>query len=331
MSSFFDNFMSGFAFGMLANNPLFGGFGCCGFGYGYNTVDFGGFANPFPSVFDNIGYSSMNSVQPMPTTFANSAFPAVDFTEAYQTIWDTTMNPDSEYNKSMREYYKQIEKQRQESQSYTYQTNTSQFQFPFSSFYMPTQIFPGFYTGTITSSTKKPSDSSSTKTDTKLYGNGSDKYFSKMLAFVLEHEGGYVNHPHDKGGATNKGVTQTTYNSYRKRKGLATRSVKDITSEEAREIYYNNYKESGADKISDPRLAMCVFDWANHSGAGNKVLQKSLKECNGDVDKFIDMRADFLHDLIAKDKTQEDFRKGWDNRIKDLRTFVHSSLPVNYA
>lgn len=44
--------------------------------------------------------------------------------------------------------------------------------------------------------------------------------FEKMLKFVLEKEGGYVNDPNDLGGETNKGITTATYNAYRTRKGL---------------------------------------------------------------------------------------------------------------
>jgi lysozyme family protein len=51
----------------------------------------------------------------------------------------------------------------------------------------------------------------------------------KTLAKVLVHEGGYVNHPVDPGGPTNQGVTQRVYEGYRKGKGLAPRSVKNIT------------------------------------------------------------------------------------------------------
>ena len=50
--------------------------------------------------------------------------------------------------------------------------------------------------------------------------------FKKALAFVLKWEGGFVNDPDDKGGATNKGITQTTYNSYLKSKKQKTKSVK---------------------------------------------------------------------------------------------------------
>lgn len=55
----------------------------------------------------------------------------------------------------------------------------------------------------------------------------SDRY-QASLKIVLVHEGGYVNHPKDPGGATNKGVTQRVYDGYRKRNGLPARSVKFI-------------------------------------------------------------------------------------------------------
>jgi len=35
--------------------------------------------------------------------------------------------------------------------------------------------------------------------------------FAACLERVLRHEGGFVNHPEDPGGATNMGVTQQTY------------------------------------------------------------------------------------------------------------------------
>lgn len=340
MSNFFSNFINGFAFGMLANNPFFGG--CCGFGFGmypmFGRVDFGGFANPFPSVFGNMGYSSMTAQIP-PSTFANAGFPAVDFRGVCQTIWDTYADPDSDYNKQMREAYKQMEEQaKKRTDSSGKRQYIPQIEFPFSSFYMPSSVsmnpwvtgYMGDYFVTKRTDEKKADnkDNENTKSYVSKYSN--DKYFSKMLDFVFEHEGGYVNHPNDRGGSTNMGVTQTTYDGYRTQKGLSKRNVKQLSKEEATEIYHNIYKESGADKISNPRLAMCVFDWANHSGAKNEALQRALKECNGDVNKFIKKRSDFLHKLIEKDPTQEVFRKGWDNRIRDLNTYV-TKLPSCYA
>ena len=170
----------------------------------------------------------------------------------------------------------------------------------------------------------------STKKDTPIeYPH--DKYFSKMLEFVLTQEKGFVNHPNDRGGRTNMGITQRTYDRYRKSKELPIKHVKNITREEVTEIYHNIYVDSGADKVSDPQLAMCIFDWAIHSGAKNKALQRAIKECNGDVKKFIQARSKFLHNLIARDSSQKVFKRGWDNRINDLAYFVNTNLPSNYA
>ena len=38
--------------------------------------------------------------------------------------------------------------------------------------------------------------------------------FFKSLEMVLEHEGGFVDHPKDPGGATNRGITYKTYEKF---------------------------------------------------------------------------------------------------------------------
>lgn len=38
--------------------------------------------------------------------------------------------------------------------------------------------------------------------------------YIKMLDFILNMEGGYVNNSFDKGGETNKGITKITYDNY---------------------------------------------------------------------------------------------------------------------
>lgn len=121
MSNFFDNFMGGLAFGMLASNPFFrgmgwGGIGCgCGwggiggfiFGGMYNAVNLCGFVNPFPSVFCGYGGGGMSSADGliMPTTFANPGFPNVDFQTPCQTIWDMYTDPNTNYIDKMRDLF----------------------------------------------------------------------------------------------------------------------------------------------------------------------------------------------------------------------------------
>jgi lysozyme family protein len=55
--------------------------------------------------------------------------------------------------------------------------------------------------------------------------------FERALQRVLAHEGGFSNHPKDPGGATMKGVTQATYDAWRKSEGLPPQSVKLISSQ----------------------------------------------------------------------------------------------------
>lgn len=51
---------------------------------------------------------------------------------------------------------------------------------------------------------------------------------SKLVPFILQWEGGFVNDPDDLGGATNKGITIGTFTEYRKRKGQKTPTVDDL-------------------------------------------------------------------------------------------------------
>ncbi len=140
MSKFIDNLMGGFALGMLANNPFTRGMFFWGGGMYANRVDFETFGNPFPCIYPSMQGGSVN-ISPVFTTFANPTFPTLDYSGACQSIWDTYTNPDSDYNKNMRDFYRNIEKQnRNSNQNNSQQQYIPQIQFPFSSFYMPSQV-----------------------------------------------------------------------------------------------------------------------------------------------------------------------------------------------
>ena len=110
--------------------------------------------------------------------------------------------------------------------------------------------------------------------------------FDTMLRFVLKAEGGYV--ANDCGQACNKGIQQSTYDSYRSRQGLAKKDVKYITDSEVRDIYYNDYYvASGADKIKDQTLALQVFDTAVNMGVS--ASKKMLKNSNNDAELFAEL------------------------------------------
>ena len=150
--------------------------------------------------------------------------------------------------------------------------------------------------------------------------------FDKMLKFVLLREGGYANNPNDKGGEANKGITYQTYNSYRKSRRLSPRSVKYITDEEVRDIYYNNYyKASGADKIQNPKLAAYVFDTAVNMGVSR--AKEFLAKSGNDLNTYEQLCRNKYNQFVEYDSSQRCFLQGWNNRINSLREFVDNEFP----
>ena len=329
MGRYLDNFLGGIAFGMFANNPFTSGMLFMNSGYA-NRVDFGTFANPFPSVFGSGFYSAQN-IEISPTTFLNPTFPTIDFSEVSLFFRDTFINPDSEYNKKMREVYEAYQKQYNESDSS--KQNISP-QFPFSSFYMPFNSVMNPYINSLFSNNipekKKTSDTDDNKTDKTETSRSSanrynDKRFNKFLSIILDREGGYSDSKNDRGGKTYKGVTHTTYDEYRRSKGLPTRNVTEMTNDEMQEIYYENYyKASGADKISDKKLALYVFDTAVNMGV--KQAKEFLEACNGDRSKFETLRKNRYKRIIENDDTQKANKDGWNNRMTAIKHAAENEL-----
>lgn len=157
--------------------------------------------------------------------------------------------------------------------------------------------------------------------------------FEKALALVLEHEGGYVDHPKDPGGATNKGVTQAVYDAYRKVRGRGHMSVKFITDEELRAIYKFQYWDKVQGDFLPSGLDYAVFDFAVNSGVTRaaKYLQavlgvaqdgqigaRTLAAITGPVKTIkalCDRRMSFLRNL----RTFLTFGRGWTRRVTEVR------------
>ena len=148
------------------------------------------------------------------------------------------------------------------------------------------------------------------------------KEFEQALKFVLEREGGYVNNPNDPGGATNKGITQGTYNNWLKSKGQATKSVKLITDAEVKEIYYKNYwLAAKCDKMTSKKFAVACFDTAVNCGVGK--VKEFLRACQWtDIDVFFLERIRFYNNL-AKKPNFRTFLHGWLNRMFALIDYVN--------
>lgn len=144
--------------------------------------------------------------------------------------------------------------------------------------------------------------------------------FKKALSFVLKWEGGYVNNPNDKGGATNKGITQGTYNNWLISQGKSRKDVKFISQQEVEEIYYKNYwLKAGCDKMSKVFAVIC-FDTAGNMGVGR--VKEFLQAARWtDPQKFLAAREQKYREF-AKYGNQKIFLNGWLNRLNDLRNFI---------
>jgi lysozyme family protein len=99
--------------------------------------------------------------------------------------------------------------------------------------------------------------------------------FNQALQFTLGWEGGFSNHPNDSGGATNFGITQATYNRYRRNRKLPNQSVRLIRRHEATDIYHAYYWiEGGCDKLSPKWALFDALTTISREILGSSILLK---------------------------------------------------------
>src|SRR6185369_9247630 len=102
--------------------------------------------------------------------------------------------------------------------------------------------------------------------------------FEKSIPFILRWEGGFVDHPDDPGGRTNKGITQKVYDGWRARQVMPARDVKEMDETELQAIYAADYwVPPRCDLLGSP-LDLVQFDTAVNMGVGRAVrfLQASI-------------------------------------------------------
>jgi len=102
--------------------------------------------------------------------------------------------------------------------------------------------------------------------------------FERAFEFVLAREGGFVDDPDDRGGRTNFGVTQGTYDAFRTARGWAAEDVKDISEAEVRTIYFEGYYSKGKADLMVWPLCLVHFDACVNHGVdrANRLLQAAI-------------------------------------------------------
>lgn len=117
-----------------------------------------------------------------------------------------------------------------------------------------------------------------------------DTSFDAILGYEKVYEGGYANHPADKGGPTMCGVTQRVYDGYRRAKGLQRRSVKQLEYEEWKDIFRRQYWNVIQGDRLPVGVDLAVFDGALNSGPYQSALwlQRALGTYyKGEIDGHI--------------------------------------------
>ncbi|MAD98719.1 MAG: putative glycosyl hydrolase [Prokaryotic dsDNA virus sp.] len=154
----------------------------------------------------------------------------------------------------------------------------------------------------------------------------------KVTEWVLVHEGGYVNHPEDPGGATNMGVTQRVYDGWRRRKGMPIQSVKKITKDEVVAIYKDQYWDKVWGDHLPSGLDYSVYDFAINSGPSRaiKFLQRILGVTQdgimgnvtfsaimerGDIENIISALNYDRWQWLKRLRHWKTFGKGWTRRV----------------
>lgn len=158
--------------------------------------------------------------------------------------------------------------------------------------------------------------------------------FVEALAHVLRHEGGFVNHPSDPGGATNKGVTLAVFRRFYG-KSMKVQDLKNITDEQLQHIYRVGYWDKCQCDELPPGVDYCVFDGAVNSGPGraakwlqgavgasqdggirpNTLAKVAITNPFQIVTDMCDRRMQFLKGL----STWQVFGKGWGRRVDEVR------------
>jgi len=165
--------------------------------------------------------------------------------------------------------------------------------------------------------------------------------FEKIIPFILDNEGGYVNAAGDSGGETNFGISDARDGNVDgmadlDADGKGDVAIKNLKLEEATRIYKRDYWNIlKCDQINSDEVALNLFDFAVNAGSVQcaKLIQRLLgAKADGVigpatlalinqkneltlVKEFQRARALFYVDLVIAKPSQTKFLKGWISRV----------------
>lgn len=178
--------------------------------------------------------------------------------------------------------------------------------------------------------------------------------FQACFEYVLGHEGGYSNNPHDQGGTTNFGVSlrflREVPEDRLKRVGIfgevTEKTIEELTRDQAQKLYFSEFWQNAPfEKLQNGVLAKYIFDMSIHHGMaqatrltqraccaaqkqrdyvkddaifGAKTIQAVNQASFMLLPALIATRAGFMRQLVAVNGKLEVFLDGWLNRCYDI-------------
>ena len=160
---------------------------------------------------------------------------------------------------------------------------------------------------------------------------------SEVIPRCLKHEGGYVNHPGDPGGPTNKGITLATFRRFIKPSGTID-DLKALTTEQATVVYKRRYWDAVMGDSLPPGVDYAIVDFAINSGPyraaiylqrvvgatpDGRIGPKTLaavraKNPESAINELCDARLYFMK-RIRGGSLWKTFGRGWQRRVDEVR------------
>ena len=160
----------------------------------------------------------------------------------------------------------------------------------------------------------------------------------QAVALILQHEGGYVNHPNDPGGCTNQGITIGTYREHINQEGTCN-DLRNMPQSEAERIYRDTYWAGVNGDGLPPGLDLAVFDMGVNAGPKRavKLLQRVLGVAQDGIAGPITVAAAWAADAGELISAYHDarmthyrslsswrtFGRGWSNRAEKTTRIAH--------
>jgi len=164
-----------------------------------------------------------------------------------------------------------------------------------------------------------------------------DERFDRSFKAVLRHEGGYVDHPRDPGGATNLGITLGTAKAFRLDLDgdgdVDKDDVRLLTPETAAPVYREGYwLKTKCDQLP-AGVDYMVFDLAVNSGtkraarylqraAGvaedGRIGPKTIAAVTGNAARIVERMEDIREEFYRSLDTFPTFGKGWLRRLDEV-------------